>query len=226
MNSITFNGVKATIIFHDNNWELTLQTGKNEASICGSILSEPSTPYPSPVLEPLNPGNVDKKYTECIIAIGEPLQDDLIHTALIKKIATDIGFKEAIENPEEHLKNFNAYCWNNELLFDTVEQMEQGILHYFRINSTEYITYNPKIMKEFEKWKNDCTTNDNQTMEAFIQAKSDSFERVKLMKHIFLNMNLIFKDEYMDLYYKWNAPKVNRYKKMCLFIEAHKNQIK
>ena len=153
MNSLTFNGVKVTLIFHDNNWELALQTGNNRASICGSI-SEPCNP-----IESLETSNEESQFLEIE-------QDDLIHTVL-KKIATDLGFKDAIENPEEHLKNVNAYCWNNKLSFDTVEQIEQGILHYFTINS---IKYNTKLMDEFKKWKN---TNQSSNMEAF------SFQRVK-----------------------------------------------
>jgi len=148
MNSLTFNGVKATITFHDNNWELELQTGNNRASICGLISYD--TPSLLEPLEPLEPLNEESQFLQ------EIEHDDLIHTALIKKIATDLGFKYAIENPEEHLKNFNAYCWNNDLSFDTVEQMEQGILHYFTIHSKESqdnIEYNSNIMEEFKKWK-------------------------------------------------------------------------
>ena len=44
-----------------------------------------------------------------------------------------------------------------------------------------------------------------------------------LMMSIFKKKNLKFKNVYMDMYYKWqkNAPKLNRYKKMCSFIQAH-----
>ena len=43
-----------------------------------------------------------------------------------------------------------------------------------------------------------------------------------LMMSIFKKKNLKFKNVYMDMYYKWqkNAPKQNRYKKMCSFIQA------
>jgi hypothetical protein len=60
--SLTLNGVKATIIFHDTtannpsiNWELVIESGNNKASIDGSLINTYfETPtHPSPVAEPV-----------------------------------------------------------------------------------------------------------------------------------------------------------------------------
>ena len=76
------------------------------------------------------------------------------------------------------------------------------------------------------------TLNRSQKMKAFIHSNNDILmqyeegeneNRKMLMMSIFKKKNLKFKDVYMDMYYKWqkNAPKQNRYKKMCSFIQAH-----
>ena len=88
------------------------------------------------------------------------------------------------------------------------------------------IAFNTEIMK----WYDTCpkkTLSRSQKMKAFIHSnKHIQFEerenRKMLMMSIFQKKNLKFKDVYMDMYYKWqkNAPKQNRYKKMCSFIQA------
>ena len=77
--SLTLNGVKATIIFHDTNpsirWELVIESGNNKASIDGSInVAEPiAEPIADPVArnctacskEPQKEKKVEKYVDEC-----------------------------------------------------------------------------------------------------------------------------------------------------------------
>ena len=80
--SLTLNGVKATIIFHDTtannpsiNWELVIESGNNKASIDGSLINTYfETPtHPSPVAnnctacskEPQKEKKVEKYVDEC-----------------------------------------------------------------------------------------------------------------------------------------------------------------
>jgi len=52
--------------------------------------------------------------------------------------------------------------------------------------------------------------------------------RKSLMQSLFKKKNLKFYNAYMNDYYEWekNAPKVNRYKKMCLFINDYLELLK
>jgi len=112
-----------------------------------------------------------------------------------------------------------------------------------KLDEGEYITNT--VMEDFQKWE--IVTGIN-SMDAFIEARCDpcchirdrfneSKEPVKemkepvkedacttLMKQIFEKRNIPFLDVYMDMYCIWkkDAPKVNRYKKMCMFIDSHK----
>ena len=95
------------------------------------------------------------------------------------------------------------------------------------------IAFNAEIMKWYDTCpKKTPTLNRSQKMKAFIHSNNDILmqyeegeneNRKMLMMSIFKKKNLKFKDVYMDMYYKWqkNAPKLNRYKKMCSFIEVH-----
>ena len=94
------------------------------------------------------------------------------------------------------------------------------------------IAFNMEIMKWYDTCaKKTPTLNTSQKMKAFIHSNTDILMRFEegenenrkmLMMSIFKMKNLKFKDVYMDMYYEWqkNAPKQNRYKKMCSFIEA------
>ena len=95
------------------------------------------------------------------------------------------------------------------------------------------IAFNTEIMKWYDTCpKKTPTLNRSQKMKAFIHSNNDILmqyeegeneNRKMLMMSIFKKKNLKFKDVYMDMYYKWqkNAPKLNRYKRMCSFIQAH-----
>jgi predicted alternative tryptophan synthase beta-subunit len=70
----------------------------------------------------------------------------------------------------------------------------------------------PQEPEKQEKTKEPEKTQEPQEVDA----------RKILMKSIFKRKNIDFNDNYMDMYYKWekDAPKVNRYKKMCTFVET------
>ena len=119
--------------------------------------------------------------------------------------------------------------YDNEVLPDSLIQDSIVLKKHFK---EENLTFN----MEFMKWYYTCakktpTLNRSQKMKAFIDSNKDTlmeFEesenenRKMMMMSIFKEKNLKFKDVYMDMYYKWqkNAPKQNRYKKICAFIEA------
>jgi len=96
----------------------------------------------------------------------------------------------------------------------------------------ENIPFNRKVMNLYYKWDGPKKVNRYQRMCLFIQANRNTLmelsmkpilehdPRKTLMQSIFQKKNIEFKDEYLDMYYKWDAPKVNRYNKMRAFIEA------
>ena len=120
--------------------------------------------------------------------------------------------------------------YDNEVLPDSFIQDSVMLKKHFK---EENLTFN----MEFMKWYYTCakktpTLNTSQKMKAFIDSNKDTlmeFEesenenRKMMMMSIFQKKKIPFKDVYMDMYYKWqkNAPKQNRYKKMCSFIHAH-----
>jgi len=69
--SLTLNGVKATIIFHDNTWELTVRIGENNSSTCGLITNESSNPISSPIRysDEYNFSDADNKHVAYINTI-------------------------------------------------------------------------------------------------------------------------------------------------------------
>jgi len=96
----------------------------------------------------------------------------------------------------------------------------------------ENIPFNRKVMDLYYKWDAPKKVNRYQRMCLFIEANKHTLmelsesivehdPRKALMQSIFQKKNIEFKDEYLDMYYKWDAPKVNRYKKICAFIEAN-----
>jgi hypothetical protein len=93
----------------------------------------------------------------------------------------------------------------------------------------ENLVFDDNVMDLYYEWEKTAPRlNRYKKIKAFIDANRDAFEdpeleaRKTLMKSIFQKKNLEFKDVYMDMYYEWekNAPRLNRYKKMCSFIEV------
>jgi len=96
----------------------------------------------------------------------------------------------------------------------------------------ENLTFKIEYMNWYYDWEETAPKlNRYQKMKAFIDANKHALmdledkendERKKLMVSIFKKKNIEFKDVYMDMYYEWgkNAPKENRYKKMCSFIDV------
>ena len=123
------------------------------------------------------------------------------------------------------------YDSDNELLPAILPLPATGTATAAEVAAT--IAFNMEIMKWYDTCaKKTPTLNRSQKMKAFIDSNKDILmqyeegeneNRKMLMMSIFKKKNLKFKDVYMDMYYKWqkNAPKQNRYKKMCSFIQAH-----
>ena len=123
------------------------------------------------------------------------------------------------------------YDSDNELLPAILPLPATGTATAAEVAAT--IAFNTEIMKWYDTCpKKTPTLNRSQKMKAFIHSNNDILmqyeegeneNRKMLMMSIFKKKNLKFKDVYMDMYYKWqkNAPKQNRYKKMCSFIQAH-----
>ena len=99
-----------------------------------------------------------------------------------------------------------------------------------QIFKKENLIFKIEYMNLYYNWEKTAPKlNRFQKMKAFILANKDTFvekqpkdERKTLMMSIFKTKNLEFKDEYMNMYYDWEktAPRLNRYKKMCLFINS------
>jgi hypothetical protein len=211
--SITLNGVKATIIFHDTisdnpndkptiNWELFIENAHNKAMIDGSITTDVRR-IPATATANATANATDNELLPATTATGTAAD-----IAAIIAAATD---------------------YDSDSLPDSLMEDSIALKRHFQ---DENLTFN----KEFMKWYYTCakrtpTLNRSQKMKAFIHSNKDTlmqFEegenenRKMMMVSIFKKKNLEFKDVYMDMYYEWqkNAPKQNRYKKMCSFIEA------
>jgi len=99
----------------------------------------------------------------------------------------------------------------------------------------ENLIFNDKVMDLYYEWVNDldisAKMNRYKMMKLFIEANKHALmepqesqepdPRKTLLMSIFKKKNIEFKDNYMHIYYNWekNAPRLNRYKKMCAFIE-------
>ena len=207
--SITMNGVTATINFLDTpnpndkpvHWELVIENGIKRAFIDGYNIPAPAV-IPPPATGTAT-GTADYEYKYDGYNIPVPI---------IPVPATGTADYDSDSLPE-----------------DFIEDSVMLKKHF----QDENLTFN----MEYMKWYYTCakktpTLNRSQKMKAFIDSNKDilmQFEegenenRKMLMVSIFKKKNLEFKDVYMDMYYEWkkNAPKQNRYKKMCSFIEVH-----
>ena len=93
----------------------------------------------------------------------------------------------------------------------------------------EELTFTCKVMPLYYEWAktNEKTAKANRykKMCLFIDANRHTLMehdvRKSLMQSLFKKKNLKFYNAYMNDYYEWekDCPKMNRYKKMCLFIE-------
>ena len=202
--SITMNGVTATINFQDTtpdpndkpiHWELVIESGNKKSSIDGYNIEAPA------VIPPPATGTADYeyKYDGYNIPYNIPVP------------ATGTADYDSDSLPEDFIED---YVILKNLFQD------------------ENLTFN----MEYMKWYYTCakktpTLNRSQKMKAFIDSNKDILmqleesqneNRKMLMVSIFKKKNLEFKDVYMDMYYEWqkNAPRLNRYKKMCSFIEV------
>lgn len=88
------------------------------------------------------------------------------------------------------------------------------------IESAPEITEEQKE-KKVEKYIDEC----GYTWPAFVGKPNDNEARSLLMKKLFEKENLVFTHDIMQIYYNSEVQtvRVNRYKKMMLFINAYKN---
>ena len=216
IHSLTLNGVKATIIFHDNlTWELVLEKSENCASICG-VISMPSEP--SRTFEPCD-DEEDEEDEEDEDDEDEEDEDD-------EEDEEDEDSEE--DEDEEDIRS--SYIEN---LAERNKNDEERSKLMAKLFKEENLTFNFGFMNLYYDWEKTAPKmNRYQKMKAFIHANKKAFmdleddetkKRKTLMATVFKKRNLEFKDEYMDMYYEWQktAPKLNRYKKICMFIEAH-----
>jgi hypothetical protein len=153
-----------------------------------------------------------------LTAVGDPLDERAL---VIKEDSKE--FPELIESLDNFLTTTGAPL-------DEEKGHSQWMKNLLII---ENLTFNDKVMDLYYEYeKTSPRLNRFKNMKAFIKANRDALvepvdpqieAHKTLMMSIFQKKNLEFKDVYMDMYYEWqkNAPKLNRYKKMCAFIDAH-----
>ena len=184
----------------------------------------------------------DKKEKADIAIVMFKKMTDAVHFVEnqknFKKISIErayyLKFKEKLDEFPELIKSIDTYLLaigaslNSPICNEDVDPVMLKMLF-----QEENLTFN----MEYMNWYYTCAKktprlNRSQKMKAFIDSnknilmqleEGENENRKMLMLSIFKKKNLEFKDVYMDMYYKWqkNAPKQNRYKKMCAFIEAH-----
>ena len=126
-----------------------------------------------------------------------------------------------------------GYTWNAFVgKPDKHKDDNERIILLKKIFQEENFTFKIEYMNWYYTWEETAPRlNRYQKMKLFIRENKKELidledtqkeERKTLMMSIFKKNNLEFKDVYMDMYYEWqkNAPKENRYKKMCSFIQA------
>jgi hypothetical protein len=91
-------------------------------------------------------------------------------------------------------------------------------------NPTTYFSY----YENGVKWGSFKGSTKAERMNDYLSRWSNGAEREKLMKSLFTKNGLVFSDAVMTLYDEWQKTykptgSTNRYKKMCVFIDAHKS---
>ena len=137
---------------------------------------------------------------------------------LVTEIASEIGLQISDEQNKEYLQHFREYCFNNDVYTDSSEKKKEEMQIYFKPLMEELKDFNMQLKALKER--------SFQYKESHQKALHEDSKK-KLLTQIFEKNNLDFKDIYMDMYYIWskNAPKVNRYKKMCMFIDTNFKKI-
>lgn len=273
--SLTLNGVNATITFHDNNWELTIKIGNNEASTYGMIKYEPPIPVQEPieipVQEPYNPREpvsdsnpmmnaLDKKHEQILylffndISSANNRENKAKCAAEMFKFMTNEGlrfvnkfkvyrlttiskayeFKLQSEGVPELIQAIDEYLTAiGEPLEDPIQKdrIDIALINKIAIELGLPIVHPDDYLKNFRAYISneeiyiDSDEKKRQEMRRYLEnlhkvSKSED-ARKDLMMSIFQKKNIEFNDNVMQMYYKWEktAPRLNRFKKMCLFIE-------
>lgn len=134
---------------------------------------------------------------------------------LVTEIASEIGLQISDKQNKEYLEYFREYCFNNDVYTDSSEKKKEEMQIYFKPLMEELKDFNMQLKERSFQYK-----------ESHKKALYEDSKK-KLLTQIFEKKNLDFKDIYMDMYYIWSksAPKVNRYKKMCMFIDTNFKKI-
>lgn len=193
---------------------------------------------------------------EFLTAIGEPLVEPIAVPSVVPSVPSVVPSVVPSAVPSvapivEDCPCCDRDCDNNDGYLDTwTEWIEDPYLgdKYYRkggpcdqekarsklmqdIFKKEELTFTCKVMPLYYEWAktNETTSNVNRykKMCSFIDANRHALMehdvRKSLMTSLFKEKNLKYYDRYMNEYYEWeaDAPKVNRYKKMCLFIDTY-----
>ena len=163
-----------------------------------------------------------------LVALGEPLEPASEYNKDDKKYEQDDKKYEQDEYIDECGYRWPKFVGNVDKHKD---DSKRSIL-LKKLFEEENLTFKMEYMNWYYSWEEVAPKlNRYQKMKAFINSNKHALidledkendERKKLIVSIFKKKNLEFKDVYMDMYYEWqkNAPKENRYKKMCSFIDV------
>jgi len=244
--SLTLNGVKAMIIFHDTDkptihWELVIESGKDNASIDGCInvdtLFKTSNPVPSPVPSPAPSPAPSSAPTFCDFnkSLNKFIADversvSTKEKAKCAQILYDYITNDALDYIKcyeklkqvciERAKSFKKDCKEFPELIASLDAFLTAVGEPFTQETSHNCTAFCSKEQKVEKYVDEC----GYTWPAFV-GKSDDEERLILMKKLFEKEKLVFTPDIMQIYYNSEVQtvRVNRYKKMMLFINAYKN---
>ena len=169
-----------------------------------------------------------------LVAIGAPLAipSEYVESEEDHEEQEDRKYEDRKYEQDEYIDEC-GYKWHKFVgNLDKNKDNKERIVMLEQLFKKENLTFKIEYMNLYYDWEKTAPRlNRYQKMKAFIHANkqllmgfedTENEERKKLMMSIFKKKNLEFKDVYMDMYYEWqkNAPKENRYKKMCSFIEV------
>ena len=228
--SLTFNGVKATIIFHGAtsnkpaiNWELVIESEDNSARINGSI--EVQVQQQQQVQQVKQEQQVQKQ---------APTDDDINN--YIKKCLIDVENSPFSNDKSKHAIKLFDYIANDGLDYlNRYEKLKQASIkrgYGLKRESKEF----PELIASInafltavgapleDKESAECNCEECEFEQTALE-ESEKYKRAQLMEKLFKKENLVFNDKIMDTYYEWEkiSPRLNRYKKMKAFVDANRH---
>jgi len=168
---------------------------------------------------------------EFLTAIGEPLVEPSVIPS-VPSVVPIVEYCPCCDNDSDdgYFDTWSQYLGDNTKGGPCDQEKARSKLMQ-DLFKKENLKFTIKVMPLYYEWAktNETTTNVNRykKMCSFIDANRHALMehdvREALMTSLFKEKNLKYYDRYMNEYYEWEAgaPKVNRYKKMCLFIDAY-----